>query len=968
MFKFISFCTLNLLAANFSLFGGNPSQPETLQNKEKPKISFTENKGQVYDQYYKPRPDVLYGAMTGNMAVHIKNNGVSYQLYRVDKYKEVEDIKTKEKRQEIDQQTIYRVDLYWLNANKNLTTSEDEALPGYNNYYLESCPNGALNVKSYKGITLNNLYPGINLHYYEKNGELKHDYIVAAHADYKQIQIKVEGAEIRVNEDGSLLLTTPLGKIQEEAPKVYQNGKQLKAKWLVKNNTLSFEIENYNLNYELIIDPVTRIWGTYYGGIGQDWGYGTSVDGSGNVYLSGYAESNSGNVIATTGAHQIMHGGSVYDAFIVKFNGNGIRQWGTYYGGSGSDYGGSCCADNLGNIYLTGTTSSNLGSAISTFGSHQSAFGGGNTDAYIVKFDGNGIRQWGTYYGGSGEDESTSVKADANGNVYLAGYTTSSNGNSIATASAHQAIYGGGTYDAYVVKFNSSGLRQWATYYGDAGLEFGNEVGVDGSGNVILVGVTQSYTGTAIATVNAHQITYGGGSKDAFIVKFDGSGSRLWGSYYGGAGEDGGNGVCTDVFGNVYLTGFTESNTGTTIATNNAHQPNYGGGLLDAYLVKFNTNGIRQWGTYYGGQGRDNAIKACIDVLNNVYVGGQTTTLTGSVIATAGAHQTTYGGGTFGDVFLVKLNTSGNRQWGTYYGGTVDDYGYSIEVDPSGFIYLAGMTSSNTGTAIASAGGFQSTHGGGLRDAFLVKFGSCTSSLPQPGPILGTTLTCAGTIATIYSVTPVSGATFYLWVLPAGWIGSSTSNTISVIPNSTGSISVAAGDTCGTSPTQNLFVTVLPQPNVSISPSHSILCTGESTTLSATGANSYTWNNGSNAIFIVETPTISTTYTLIGINSQGCINTSTFTQNVVACVGISENPGINGPCIVIYPNPNNGLINVESDSKAQVQVIDLQGRIVGHQSLISGKNQISIEHLENGLYFLELSLPQGKEVFRIIKQ
>jgi len=74
-------------------------------------ISFTENKGQVYDQNYKPRPDVLYGTMTGNMAVHIKNNGVSYQLYRVDKWKEVEDTRTKEKHKEIDEQTIYRIDL-----------------------------------------------------------------------------------------------------------------------------------------------------------------------------------------------------------------------------------------------------------------------------------------------------------------------------------------------------------------------------------------------------------------------------------------------------------------------------------------------------------------------------------------------------------------------------------------------------------------------------------------------------------------------------------------------------------------------------------------------------------------------------------------------------------------------------------------------------------------------------------------
>src|SRR5690606_28699703 len=114
-------------------------------------ISFTENKGQVHDQNYQARPDVLYGAMAGNMAVHIKNNGVSYQLYRVDKYKEVEDFKApfsngEGRGDEASQQTIYRIDLNWLNCNTNLTKTEDETLQGYINYYLESCPNGALNV------------------------------------------------------------------------------------------------------------------------------------------------------------------------------------------------------------------------------------------------------------------------------------------------------------------------------------------------------------------------------------------------------------------------------------------------------------------------------------------------------------------------------------------------------------------------------------------------------------------------------------------------------------------------------------------------------------------------------------------------------------------------------------------------------------------------------------------------------
>ena len=811
MKNLISFCTLSFLITNLSLFGGNPLLPETQQNKETPKICFTENKGQVYDQNYKPRPDVLYGAMAGNMAVHIKNTGVSYQLYRVDKWKEVTDPKTKQNHKEIDQQTIYRVDLYWLNTNKNFTKSEDEALPGYNNYYLESCSNGALNVKSYKGINLNNLYQGINLHYYEKNGELKHDYIVAPHADYKQIMIKVEGAEISLNNDGSLLLSTPLGKIQEGAPIVYQNGRQLKAKWEIGNNTLSFEIENYNSNYELIIDPITRLWGTYYGEFGNEFSGTCTVDATGNVYLPGSTQANTSTVIATAGAHQFVLGGST-DAFIVKFNGAGQRLWGTYYGGTGDDGGGSSSTDLLGNVYMAGNTKSNAANVIATIGSHQLTHGGGASyDAFLVKFDSNGQRLWGTYYGGLGNDGGY-CNTDASGNVYLTGQTGSSTSSLIATAGSHQSTLGG-TYDAFLVKFNSSGQRQWGTYYGGVGNEGGSSCSTDASGNVYFAGTTDFDTGTVIATSGSHLSIYGGGIHDAFLIKFNAAGQRQWGTYYGGSGNDVGWSCATDAFGNVYLSGGSDSNTVSgDIATPGSHQSAYGGGAFDAFLIKFNSAGQRQWGTYYGGAGGEGVPKCNIDVFGNVYLVGNTGSNTGTVIATNGSHQSVYGGGNQ-DAFLVKFRSSGQRLWGTYYGGTGNDLGSFCSIDASGNIYLSGYTQSSTGTTIATFGSHQSTTVGGW-DAFLVKFLDST---------------------TVTSVT-------------------------------------------------------------------------------------------------------------------------------------EEQLGINSLSIKIYPNPNNGLVNVESQIEAQVLIIDLQGRIVSNLSLVSGKNQISIEHLENGVYFLELSHPQGKEVFRIIKQ
>src|SRR5690606_32062305 len=119
------------------------------------------------------------------------------------------------------------------------------------------------------------------------------------------------------------------------------------------------------------------------------------------------------------------------------FNGSGTRLWGTYYGGSAYDDGVSCAADAAGNVYLAGTTTST--SAIAS-GGHQNSYGGGNNDAFLVKFDGNGTRLWGTYYGGSAVEYGYSCVTDATGNIYLAGYTQSA---SAIASGGHQNTHSG---------------------------------------------------------------------------------------------------------------------------------------------------------------------------------------------------------------------------------------------------------------------------------------------------------------------------------------------------------------------------------------------------------------------------------------------------------------------------------------------------------------------------------------------
>ena len=141
------------------------------------------------------------------------------------------------------------------------------------------------------------------------------------------------------------------------------------------------------------------------------------------------------------------------DAFLVKFNSAGTRQWGTYYGGSNDDLGRSCATDSSGNVYLAGETNSIT--SVSATGAHQLAKGL-LADGFIAKFNSSGVRQSGTYYGGSSNDEIQSCATDPSGNVYLVGKTVGGiDSLTIATTGSHQNVYGGGMGDAFLVKFDS---------------------------------------------------------------------------------------------------------------------------------------------------------------------------------------------------------------------------------------------------------------------------------------------------------------------------------------------------------------------------------------------------------------------------------------------------------------------------------------------------------------------------------
>ena len=327
---------------------------------------------------------------------------------------------------------------------------------------------------------------------------------------------------------------------------------------------------------------------------------------------------------------------------------------------------------------------------------------------------------WCTYYGGSNEEEITAVKCISSGGgaIFVTGYTASTD---LPTSTgAYQTANGGGTYDAFIAKYNTAGTALlFSTYFGGAGSDMGMAITTDVAGSNIYV--TGSTTSTGISTGGAYHSTLGGGT-DMFLAKFSTAGARTWVTYIGGSGNETGNAVACDGGGNVYVGGVTSTSVASSIiAGGSPFQTTYGGAASDGYLGKFNGSGTIQWATYYGGGGIDAINGLTVAPSGNLIFTG-TTSSTAS-ISSAGAAQVSEAGGT-SDAMLGSFATggSGTRSWATYLGGTGTDEGNGVAVDGAGNIYVVGTTSSTD--SIPYGLSYQSTFGGGTYDAFVAQYTS----------------------------------------------------------------------------------------------------------------------------------------------------------------------------------------------------------------------------------------------------
>jgi len=363
--------------------------------------------------------------------------------------------------------------------------------------------------------------------------------------------------------------------------------------------------------------------------------------------------------------------------------------WARGAGGANSDEGISIATDNQGNQYVTGAFE-----GTATFGS-QIFTSNGSCDIFVAKLDPNGNWLWVVQVGGTGPDWGAGITLDGAGSAYVTGSFrgTVSFGSHTLTAYVNYN-------DIFVAKLDSNGNWLWAAKASGEYTEYGASIAVDGWGNTYVTGMFDS-----TITFDRHTMTTNG-ARDIFIAKLSPSGTWLWAVNAGGGSWDEGYDIDVDVEGNAFVAGYFNGT-----ATFGSQTLTSGGGI-DIFVAKLNSNGNWLWAVQAGGTAGDVGYGIALDSSGNAYVTGYF-----NRTATFGSHSLAVSGYD-SDIFVAKLDPSGNWLWAVRAGGTKPDVGYRIAVDGSDIAYVTGYYN-NTGATFGS----HSLPPNGYRDIFVAKLG-----------------------------------------------------------------------------------------------------------------------------------------------------------------------------------------------------------------------------------------------------
>jgi gliding motility-associated-like protein len=553
-------------------------------------IEFIENKGQ-WDERVLYKGDVSNGAFfirSGGFTV-LQHNPVEYaNIGRFLHGQNADGSPALPNQKMVLNSHAYHVD--FLGASSAIKTVPSKVVQSYNNYFIGNDQSKwGKDCKIFQAITLENVYPNVDVRYYTDNNFLKYDIIVKPGGDVSKIALKYNGVNKIQTKNKELVMSTSVGELKESSPYTYQTDvkgkKEISCKYVVKDNVVTFDVKNYDRSTTLIIDPQV-IFCSFSGSTADNWGFTATYGPDGSMYGGGIVFSG-GSFPVSPGAFQTVYqggnstGSGAVDIGIIKLSPNGSsRLYATYVGGSGNEQPHSLIVDNQGNLVLAGrSNSSNYPVTGST------TLAGAGFDIIVTKLNATGTALIGSKkIGGSGDD-----------------------GVNISV---------------------SRGLQSLQRNYGDDGR---SEVILDGGGNVYVASSTQSMANFPV-TPGAFQTTAGGGNQDGVLLKLTPDISNLiFASYLGGSANDAAYVLSLAPNGNIYVAGGTESLNFLPAATRAGtigpvNHISGNSSPIDGFIAVISNNGstvIRS--TYIGTSAIDQVFGIQFDNRGFPYVMGQTT-------------------------------------------------------------------------------------------------------------------------------------------------------------------------------------------------------------------------------------------------------------------------------------------------------------------------------------------------------
>ncbi|MBX3165616.1 MAG: T9SS type A sorting domain-containing protein, partial [Bacteroidetes bacterium] len=586
-----------------------------------------------------------------------------------------------------------------------------------------------------------------------------------------------------------------------------------------------------------------------------------------------------------SGGHQNTHGGGI-DAFLVKFDGSGVRQWATYYGGSGSDYGLSCAADGSGNVYLAGYAASSSTGIAS--GGHQNTHGGGSNDAYLAKFCAEALGQ---------------LSAITGNTFVCSSFSQSYSISTVPTATAYL----------------------WSLPSGWSGTSGTNSITViPGASGILSVSATNACGASPIQTISivanpVPTITVNSGSicaGQSFTMLASGASTYIF---------SGGSDIVSPVTNTTYLVlGISVAGCISTVPA----------------IATVSVNPL-----------------PIITVNSGSICAGDNFTITPS-----GATTYTISGGNF----TVTPNTNISYSvTGTDLNGCVSTEAVTeitVHALPTVSVNSGSICAGDNFTIMPSGANTYSITG----NNFTVN-PNATSLYSVTGTDLnGCISTEAVTEITVHALPTVSvnsgaicfGDNFVITPSGANTYTISGGN-FTVTPNTNISYSVTGTDLNGCVSTEAVSeITVHALPTLSVTGGGTI-CVNESANLIVSGADTYTWSTNENNASITVSPSTNTAYSVQGTDNNGCQNDANVTVNVDECLGIGE-LGIKDEELKIYPNPVGSVLNVESPlspkgGTVEISIYDVLGKVIKNEKLKieNGAAQINVSQIPKGIYFIK---------------